>query len=117
MDINGCHIVSVPNTAANDGFTSTVSRFVGFRQLPNPAPDDALKVSRGPFGEIQHAIRYAHSWNDASNPPPFDESSSMSAPSVAPDPDPLRTEDLAQPQVTDASSTDTRDSFDTANAK
>lgn len=71
MDINGCHIVSVINADFADGFAPTVSRYVGCRKIPNPVPEDAIKISRGPFLTIRAAIQYAQTWNDANEPPPM----------------------------------------------
>lgn len=74
MDVNGCHIVSVLCADGDEGFSSTVSRYVGVRWLTdliNGIPADAIKVERGPFLSIPAAVLYAHSWSDATTPPPM----------------------------------------------
>ena len=48
MDVNNCQIVSVPDDANKEGFSSTVRR------------GDIL---RGPFKTIPEAIRCAQSWD------------------------------------------------------
>lgn len=69
MDVNGCHIVSGLNMYSPDGFESVVSRYVGFNEIPETIPEDAVKVSKGPFYRQVEAIKYALKWTDASNPP------------------------------------------------
>jgi len=68
MDVNGCHIVSVLDSSSPDGFAAVVSRYVGYREIKDLAPD-AVKVSKGPFYRQAEAVAYAHSWTDAENPP------------------------------------------------
>ena len=83
MYVNGCHIVSKINAESSEGFSSTVSRN---RVGSGPAASEAstaqpavTEILRGPFMTIKEAIDYAQLWNDAANPPPFPQASSVEA--------------------------------------
>jgi hypothetical protein len=54
MNVNNCQIVSVPDDANKEGFSSTVRR------------GDIL---RGPFNTINEAIRCAQSWDQTESQP------------------------------------------------
>lgn len=71
MDINGCRIIAKLHADGDEGFIYTVSRIKGSRKWPNPIPEDAVFVDRGPFLSQAIAGSYAQSWSNAETPPPM----------------------------------------------
>ena len=69
MDINGCHIRVTWNAGSVEGFDYVCERYVGLSRIPNPLPEGAVKVERGPFETQREAVLYAQSWIDAEKPP------------------------------------------------
>ena len=72
MHINGCHIVSKLDKDSEEGFSSIVSRTLVTVEKDKDGKDVSSTesiVSQGPFSTVAAAVKYAHSWNDAANPP------------------------------------------------
>ena len=71
MHINGCHIVGKLDASGDEGFISIVTRSQTVVTKDAGGKDITTEtlVTRGPFKSILAAQLYAHSWNDAANPP------------------------------------------------